>query len=157
MEFLKDINEFMKNDLNFSKILIAAVWAGIFAGIASTIAWFTKSCMMRVVLRKDTVTRLKEMFSRWKKKLIDIFVKPPEEQCRIGLKYYESKKYAKAVKWYRKSAERGYAEAQYRLGFLYEYGRGVPKDIKEAHSWYKKAAAQGDISAKTALKYLDKK
>jgi TPR repeat protein len=157
MEFLKDINEFMKNDLNFSKILIAAVWAGIFAGIASTVAWLIKSFMMRVVLRNGTVTRLKEMFSRWKKKLRDMFSKTPEEQCKIGLKYYESKKYANAVKWYRKSAERGYAEAQYRLGFLYEYGRGVPRDIKEARNWYKKAASQGDISAKTALKYLDKK
>ena len=36
--------------------------------------------------------------------------------------------YATAIKEYRPLAERGNAEAQYRIGRLYEFGKGYPKD-----------------------------
>ena len=32
---------------------------------------------------------------------------------------------AEAVKWYRKAARQGYADAQSNPGFMYEKGRGV--------------------------------
>ena len=37
-----------------------------------------------------------------------------------------------AVKWYRKAAEQGLAEAQSALGSCYANGRGVDKDYLEA-------------------------
>ncbi len=40
-------------------------------------------------------------------------------------------------------AEQGYAEAQFNLGVMYDNGRGVPQDYKEAVKWYTKAAEQG--------------
>jgi TPR repeat protein len=48
-----------------------------------------------------------------------------------------------AVRWYRASAEQGYAEAQFNLGEMYEEGRGVARDIAEALEWYKKACENG--------------
>ena len=60
---------------------------------------------------------------------------------------------AEAVKWYRKAAEQGYAEAQTNLGWMYEKGRGVPQDDSEAIKWYQKAAIQGHVYAKEKLKY----
>ncbi len=50
---------------------------------------------------------------------------------------------AEAVRWYRKAAEQGYAQAQFNLGVVYANGRGVAKDEAEAVRWYRKAAEQG--------------
>jgi Sel1 repeat-containing protein len=49
------------------------------------------------------------------------------------------------VKKYRKAAEQGHAEAQYRLGSCYREGFGVQQDDAEATKWYRKAAEQGYI------------
>jgi uncharacterized protein len=40
-------------------------------------------------------------------------------------------------------AERGDANAQAQLGFMYEHGRGVPQDYVIAVYWYAAAAGQG--------------
>jgi hypothetical protein len=40
------------------------------------------------------------------------------------------------------------------LGWMYENGRGVVKDIAEAIGWYRKAAALGNEKAKASLKRL---
>lgn len=57
-----------------------------------------------------------------------------------------------AAKWYRKSAEHGYAKAQYKLGSCYASGEGVQRDMQEAAKWWGKAAKQGYAHAKDALK-----
>ena len=36
-------------------------------------------------------------------------------------------------------ALRGDANAQFRLGVMYDYGQGVPKDNTEAVKWYRKS------------------
>jgi TPR repeat protein len=56
---------------------------------------------------------------------------------------------AEAVKWYRRAAEQGYAEAQDRLGVCYYLGIGVPKDFAEAYKWFILASDKGDEDAKT--------
>ena len=43
-----------------------------------------------------------------------------------------------AVKWFRKAAEQGYAEAKFNLGHMYSKGRGVKQDDFEAVNWYHK-------------------
>ena len=48
--------------------------------------------------------------------------------------------YNTAVKWYRLSAEQGYASAQFNLGLMYHEGQGVPQDDKTAAKWWKLAA-----------------
>ena len=45
-----------------------------------------------------------------------------------------------AVKWFRKAADKGHAEAQFNLGGCYKRGEGVAKDLTEAARWYRKAA-----------------
>ncbi len=41
------------------------------------------------------------------------------------------------------AAEQGFADAQSKLGFMYQKGKGVPQDYAEAMKWYRKAAKQG--------------
>ncbi len=48
-------------------------------------------------------------------------------------------------------AEKGYAEAQYNLGVMYEFGQGVPQDFAEAVKWYRKSADQGYTKALVSL------
>ena len=47
--------------------------------------------------------------------------------------------------------ERGSAEVQFMLGFIYAVGREVPQDDKEAVKWYRKAANQGYAEGQVAL------
>jgi hypothetical protein len=48
---------------------------------------------------------------------------------------------------YRVGAEKGYASAQFSLGFMYQKGRGVPQDYVQAYMWFNLAAAQGTRGA----------
>ena len=48
------------------------------------------------------------------------------------------------VKWYRKAAEQGFADAQHYLGGMYDKGLGVLQDTLVAHMWFKIAAANGN-------------
>jgi TPR repeat protein len=41
----------------------------------------------------------------------------------------------KAAAWYLRAAEQGMVDAQAKLAEMYEEGRGVPKDLKEAERW----------------------
>jgi hypothetical protein len=50
---------------------------------------------------------------------------------------------AETVKWYRKAAEQGFAEAQNNLGLMCRQGRGGSQDDVEAVKWFRKAAEQG--------------
>jgi hypothetical protein len=56
--------------------------------------------------------------------------------------------------WYRKAADRGYATAQYNIGWLHEHGLGVKQDYAQTRWWYLKAAEQGHQSVKTGLNWL---
>ncbi len=59
--------------------------------------------------------------------------------------------YATALQEWRPLAENGNADAQYKLGFMYEEGRGVPLDGIESAKWYRKAARQGHAAAQRSL------
>ncbi|MDO4819232.1 MAG: tetratricopeptide repeat protein, partial [Prevotella sp.] len=68
-----------------------------------------------------------------------------------ALQYYNAKNYTEAVKWFRKAAEQGDAQAQHNLGVCYANGRGVTKSDTEAVKWYRKAAEQGLAEAQLNL------
>jgi len=53
-----------------------------------------------------------------------------------------------------KLASKGSAAAQYELGLLFEYGRGVAQDDATAAFWYEKAAAQFFTNAQYRLAIL---
>jgi TPR repeat protein len=48
-------------------------------------------------------------------------------------------------------AEQGNAKAQYKVGLMYDKGRGVPENDAEAVKWWRKAAEQGDADAQHNL------
>jgi TPR repeat protein len=63
----------------------------------------------------------------------------------------KTKDNADAERWYRRAAERGFAEAQNNLGLMYVLGRGVPQDDAEAVKWFRRAAEQGYAPAQNNL------
>ncbi|GGF45346.1 hypothetical protein GCM10011611_59740 [Aliidongia dinghuensis] len=56
-----------------------------------------------------------------------------------------------SLKWARAAADQNYAGGQRVLGYLYEVGRGVPKDLGESIRWTALAAEQGDGTALSNL------
>ena len=53
------------------------------------------------------------------------------------------------------AANQGHAEAQRRLGYLYQHGiGGVKQNEREAIRWYTKAAQQGNTGAQKQLSAL---
>jgi TPR repeat protein len=79
----------------------------------------------------------------------------PEAQNDLGFMYEKgmgvTQSHEKAVKWYRKAAEQGYAIAQYNLGIKYSRGQGVAQNNAEAIKWYHRAAEQGYVTAQYHL------
>ena len=75
----------------------------------------------------------------------------PKDMCEMGDKDYEKGNYTKAIEWYRKAAEQGYARAQSDLGWMYQNGYGISQDYTEAVKWYQKAAEQGYAQAQNKL------
>jgi TPR repeat protein len=60
-------------------------------------------------------------------------------QYDIGLVYYNNKDDSKAFKWLSAAADIGITDAYYRLGTLYEEGRGIDQDYNMAVKMYEKA------------------
>jgi hypothetical protein len=61
---------------------------------------------------------------------------------------------AEAMKWWRKAADQGNAQAQAVLGLLYYHGEGVPSNYAEAIKWWRKAADQGNAGAQANLGFM---
>ncbi|MDA7538297.1 sel1 repeat family protein, partial [Akkermansiaceae bacterium] len=49
---------------------------------------------------------------------------------------------AESLKWYRKAADQGDAEAQFILGVAYGNGEGVPEDYIQSYMWINLATAK---------------
>ncbi len=71
-----------------------------------------------------------------------------------GLRAYAAHDKPAAYAAWRPVAERGNAEAQLRVGLLYETGEGVGQDMIEAYRWLKLAANQGQPQAVEALRHV---
>jgi TPR repeat protein len=57
---------------------------------------------------------------------------------------FDIENYEKAFELYKKASTQGNSVVQFRLGFLYYFGRGVPQNYEKAFEWHKKSANQGD-------------
>jgi TPR repeat protein len=73
------------------------------------------------------------------------------DEYLLGELYYREQDFDKAAKSFRCAAEQGHAEAQFRLGNLYDGGSGVQRDQAEAVKWYREAAQQGHARAQSYL------
>ena len=62
--------------------------------------------------------------------------------------------YGEALKWFKVSAEKGFALGQYNLGVMYEKGQGVSQNYKDAFKWYQLSAEQGYGIAQRTLGFL---
>src|SRR5438309_1186493 len=56
-----------------------------------------------------------------------------------------------AFEWFEKSAKQEYGDSQNNLGYFYENGIGITKDLEKAIYWYKKAVENGNENAKYNL------
>jgi hypothetical protein len=72
------------------------------------------------------------------------------DEARENVRFLEEP----ALKWFRKSAEQGDADAQLTLGIIYYEGKGVARDLAESAKWYSKSADQGDAYAQLGLGYM---
>jgi len=76
-------------------------------------------------------------------------------QVVVGMSYQGgvngvTKDLTEALKWYRMSADKGYAIGQYYVGTFYESGLGVDVDKQEAKKWYQKVLDQGETNMKAS-------
>lgn len=62
--------------------------------------------------------------------------------------------FTEAMKWFRKAADQGDAEAQYSIGKLYDYGLGVQQNFTKAMQWYLLAANQNHAGAQYSIGML---
>jgi TPR repeat protein len=68
-----------------------------------------------------------------------------------GFEAYIRKDYETALTKLRSAAQQGYAKAQFHLGGMFEFGKGVGENGKEALRWYQLAAQQGLVHAQRDL------
>jgi uncharacterized protein len=68
-----------------------------------------------------------------------------------GADAYRAGDYATALRLWRPLADAGNANAQFRLGYMYHDGQGVPQDYEAAAAWYRRAAEQGNQFAQFNL------
>jgi S1-C subfamily serine protease len=84
--------------------------------------------------------------------------KDASQLTRSGLRYLRGAGVArdatKALHLFCNAARMGNAEAKYRLGDIYAFGRGVPRNIELGTAWLYQAAQEGDLRAKVTLKAL---
>jgi len=71
-----------------------------------------------------------------------------------GLAAYERGDFEAAYREWLPLAEAGDAEAQFRVGRLYDVGEGQPRNGRKAVAWYEKAYAHGHVKAAYNLAYL---
>ena len=82
----------------------------------------------------------------------------PQALTQLAQKYEHAegvtKDFEKANQLYCKAAKAGYAEAQFKLGWIYANGRGVPHDDGVAAALFAMAANQGHEYAAKLLQYV---
>lgn len=64
-----------------------------------------------------------------------------------GIKFHARASFAKAIAAFERASEKGSAQAQRRLGFMYYHGEGVAQDNKRAVTMFESAAKAGDAES----------
>ena len=59
--------------------------------------------------------------------------------------------YTAAYRVFKDLAEEGNVEAQFHLGFMYDFGEGIPENDSEAVKWWHRAAGRGHRSSQVIL------
>ncbi len=61
------------------------------------------------------------------------------EELLRGETFFDIKNYSEAMKYYRKAAEEGNADAMYKIGDMYRFGHGMERNKAESEKWYQSA------------------
>jgi len=80
-----------------------------------------------------------------------------DEATRVfaeGRDAYEQGHYDQAIGHWKRAAAMNHAEAEFRLGAMYEEGRGVDADPAKALEWYRRAAEHGSEQAQFNLGHM---
>lgn len=78
-----------------------------------------------------------------------------EAAYRIAEIYYmDERTMDESVRWYSSVANQGHSKAQNSLGYMYEHGEGVVKDLNKAFYWFQKAAMSGNRNAQHNLAFF---
>ena len=80
-----------------------------------------------------------------------LFGSPASADFQKGSDAAQKGDYATAFKEWKPLAEKGNAEAQNSLGYMYSIGQGVKQDYKTAFKWYRLSAEQGNVEAQYNL------
>ena len=84
--------------------------------------------------------------------VVILFVAVPAwADFEAGKKAYLRGDYATALKEWRPLAEQGDAGAQFRMGEMYQSGKGLPQNHAEAARWFLQAAKRGHVDAQFRL------
>ncbi len=78
---------------------------------------------------------------------MNVYPDVPRFVFQLGRALDAGGEFAEAAGWYRQAAEDGYLLAINNLGYLYQYGRGVPVNHEEAFRLFQEAADGGDAYA----------
>jgi hypothetical protein len=81
-------------------------------------------------------------------------VRPAVAGFKEGLAAYDRRDYTTALHEFLPLARAGNVVAQYHLGEMYAFGRGVPQDYAEAAKWWRPAAEKGDADSQYNLGVL---
>jgi uncharacterized protein len=73
------------------------------------------------------------------------------DKNEAGIAAYQHGDFDAALRLFQPLAEHGDASAQSNLGVMYEQGRGVLQNYREATRWFRLAAIQGNASAQSNL------
>ena len=91
--------------------------------------------------------------------LVNAAAQTSQQDLGVGEAYFKKEQYTQAVAPLKEKAEQGHSEAQYRVGWMYQLGKGVAMDKQAAIGWYQKAADKGHLSSQNNLcaAYLEQK
>ena len=81
-----------------------------------------------------------------------------EAQNYLGIHHYlglgVKRDLDQAKNWFEKAALKGYPDAQYNLGQMYENGQSVEQDFLIAYMWFHAASEQGNKNASKHMKSI---
>lgn len=78
----------------------------------------------------------------------------PSDQLQTGKKAFQANDYKTAYQQLYPAALAGQPDAQYAIGYMMYYGKGVAQNQTEGATWIRSAAIHGQPQAEAALKLL---
>ncbi len=110
-----------------------------------------RSLLNQSVVSENNRLAVKEQFQKSLKDLESLAQRDMEAQFVLANILLEMNHITKALSWFRKSTEQGFALAQYKLAIMLYKGMGAPVNKIQALSWFHKSAEQRMVLAQYNL------